>query len=45
MRQFKEGATGFIDFDPKEFEKIANEHYQTANLHDGYAPFCKHIFV
>ena len=45
MRQFKEGATGFISFDSKEFESIANDLYQKAELKDGYAPFCKHVFV
>jgi hypothetical protein len=28
-----------------ELEKIANQLYQKADLVDGYAPFCKHIFV
>lgn len=28
-----------------ELEKISNELYQKADLIDGYAPFCKHIFV
>ena len=28
-----------------EFEKVSNELYQKAELVDGYAPFCKHVFV
>jgi hypothetical protein len=31
--------------DPNEVEKISNELYQQAELVEGYAPFCKHIFV
>lgn len=27
------------------FEKIVNERYDEALLKDGYAPFCKHLFV
>ena len=45
LRQFKEGAVGYISFEPKEFEKRANEQFQTAKLVDGYAPFCKHVFI
>lgn len=44
-RQFVPGATGHIDFSIEEFEKQANELYQKADLVDGYAPFCKHVFV
>jgi len=29
----------------KEFEDIANARYNEADLQDGYAPFCKHIFI
>lgn len=29
----------------KEFEDIANARYDESNLVDGYAPFCKHIFI
>lgn len=28
-----------------EFEDIVNSRYDESNLKDGYAPFCKHIFV
>ena len=28
-----------------EFEDIANARFDEANLKDGYAPFCKHIFI
>lgn len=36
-----------IKFDKQEFEKKINEIYQERNkeLVDGYAPFCKHLFV
>ena len=52
LRQFKKDSSGiFINFDPKEFEKIVNDHY-VKNLNEGinilkpgYAPFCKHIFI
>ena len=29
----------------EEFEAIVNSRYDEANLKDGYAPFCKHIFL
>ena len=29
----------------KEFTKIVNKQYDETNLKDGYAPFCKHIFI
>lgn len=29
----------------EEFTKIVNERYDEAALTDGYAPFCKHLFV
>ena len=29
----------------KEFTKIVNERYDGSKLVDGYAPFCKHIFI
>lgn len=28
-----------------EFEEIANQRYDESLLQDGYAPFCKHIFL
>ena len=31
--------------DMKEFEGKANDLYKKAEVNDGYAPFCKHIFV
>ena len=34
-----------IDFDTQEFEDIINAQYDPVNLKDGYAPFCKHVFV
>ncbi|OWZ22025.1 hypothetical protein PHMEG_0003342 [Phytophthora megakarya] len=36
-----------LDFDKKEFVKKVNEIYEANNkqLVDGYAPFCKHLFI
>ena len=34
-----------IDFDTQEFEDKINAGYDPVNLKDGYAPFCKHLFV
>ena len=28
-----------------EFEEIANARYQEEDLKEGYAPFCKHLFI
>ena len=28
-----------------EFEQIVNSQYDESKLQDGYAPFCKHIFI
>lgn len=44
-RQFVKGASSFVDYDILEFERKANECFQSAELVDGYAPFCKHVFV
>ncbi|KNC86041.1 hypothetical protein SARC_01800 [Sphaeroforma arctica JP610] len=49
MRQFDDpNYTGTrIKFDPSEFEAKVNEFYTSgeATLKDGYAPFCKHLFI
>jgi hypothetical protein len=49
LRQFNNPSyTGTqIHYDPEEFEKRINEIYDSgrAELKDGYAPFCKHLFV
>ena len=50
IRQFDKSKAGlsFINFDQSEFTKRVQEAYDTDSeikLHDGYAPFCKHIFV
>jgi hypothetical protein len=49
MRQFNNPSyTGTqISYDPVEFEKKINDTYELGNtqLKDGYAPFCKHLFV
>ena len=29
----------------EEFTKIVSERYDESKLKDGYAPFCKHLFV
>lgn len=29
----------------REFEEIVNHRYREEDLKDGYAPFCKHIFI
>lgn len=29
----------------KEFTDIVNQRYDESKLKDGYAPFCKHLFV
>ena len=52
FRQFSEhgkaseayGGTVF-SISVSEFEDIVNGRFAEANLKDGYAPFCKHIFV
>ena len=51
FRQFAEtdasksyGGTVF-DLSISEFEDIVNNRYEESNLKDGYAPFCKHIFL
>ena len=38
-------AAATIDFDTAEFERKINDAYKPENLKDGYAPFCKHLFV
>jgi hypothetical protein len=49
-RQFDPNNTGGNKIDQKfkqEFAKKVNELYDTGDykLHDGYAPFCKHLFL
>eukprot|EP00429_Kryptoperidinium_foliaceum_P032790 CAMPEP_0176134618 /NCGR_PEP_ID=MMETSP0120_2-20121206/68271_1 /TAXON_ID=160619 /ORGANISM="Kryptoperidinium foliaceum, Strain CCMP 1326" /LENGTH=206 /DNA_ID=CAMNT_0017470275 /DNA_START=121 /DNA_END=741 /DNA_ORIENTATION=+ len=51
FRQFAEheasksyGGTVFTT-SVSEFEEIVNARFDEANLKDGYAPFCKHIFL
>jgi hypothetical protein len=51
FRQFSEsessesyGGTVFST-SVQDFEQIANSRYDASNLVDGYAPFCKHIFI
>ena len=51
FRQFSEsqnsksyGGTVF-PISIKEFENIANKRYDENDLQDGYAPFCKHLFI
>lgn len=51
FRQFaeKEGSKGYagavFDVSIDKFEEIVNSRYDPSNLKDGYAPFCKHIFL
>eukprot|EP01082_Thalassiosira_pseudonana_P007729 g6312.t1 g6312 contig23:176184-176987(-) len=51
FRQFAEcesskGYTGTVfNISIKEFEQIVNSRFDPSNLHPGYAPFCKHIFL
>jgi len=49
MRQWDDpsyGGTRFPGFDKAEFvRRIHEAHAAGAGLVDGYAPFCKHVFV
>lgn len=51
FRQFKEndssaGYQGTVfNVSMEKFTEIANERFSASNLQDGYAPFCKHIFI
>lgn len=50
FRQFDPSAGGmFINFDKQEFTERVNEYYlkvkDQGGLKDGYAPFCKHLFM
>eukprot|EP01017_Pseudomicrothorax_dubius_P010221 TRINITY_DN1361_c0_g1_i1.p1 TRINITY_DN1361_c0_g1~~TRINITY_DN1361_c0_g1_i1.p1 ORF type:complete len:195 (-),score=58.66 TRINITY_DN1361_c0_g1_i1:62-646(-) len=46
-RQFekKEGAQNVIEYGLEEFQERINQLYDPSQLADGYAPFCKHLFV
>lgn len=45
-RQFDSDTGLRINMDKKEFMEKLNEIYlKNPDLKDGYAPFCKHIFV
>lgn len=51
FRQFRESTAStdysgtVFDISIEEFETIVNRQYNPSQLHDGYAPFCKHIFL
>lgn len=51
FRQFREndtskGYTGTVfDVSIEDFERIVNERFNEGDLKDGYARFCKHLFV
>lgn len=49
FKQFEKTAGSyFIDLDKAEFAAKVNEFYVTSDkscLKDGYAPFCKHLFI
>jgi len=48
-KQFEKAAgSNFIDLDRLEFTARVNEFYEAngpSSLKDGYAPFCKHLFI
>lgn len=51
FRQFKEhesseGYQGTVFNVPiAKFEQVVNERFDASDLKDGYAPFCKHLFI
>lgn len=49
LRQFNKSKTqSAINYDPIEFALIINEFYlknKDSKLKEGYAPFCKHLFI
>lgn len=49
FKQFEKAAgSNFIDLDKLEFTARVNDFYEAAgkaSLKDGYAPFCKHLFI
>lgn len=51
LRQFRETEASktysgtVFDLTIAEFEDIVNRQYDPSQLQDGYAPFCKHIFL
>lgn len=45
FRQFEPTNSSFINFDRHQFEQRISELYDSTKLKDGYAPFCKHLFV
>jgi hypothetical protein len=49
FRQFEEDYNGtkILNISKQDFIQKVNEFYETGNykLKDGYAPFCKHIFI
>lgn len=51
FEKFQQGGPAssvVIKYDPAEFTEKINEIYingKNTNLKDGYAPFCKHLFV
>ena len=51
FRQFEESEASktysgtVFELSMEDFEKIVNERYKSEDLKDGYAPFCKHLFL
>ena len=45
LRQFDPSYLGFINYPKEKFLDMVNQFYHPDNLKNGYAPFCKHIFV
>ncbi|CAD8145010.1 unnamed protein product [Paramecium octaurelia] len=44
-RQFEKYASQQIIYDRDKFIEQVNEQYRVEELRDGYAPFCKHLFL
>ena len=50
LKQFEKAAgSNYINFEKAEFTARVNEFYlankENGGLKDGYAPFCKHLFI
>lgn len=45
LRQFGENAATRILYDPVLFTEEVNKLYKIEDLKEGYAPFCKHLFI
>lgn len=45
LKQFDPATGGSLQCSAEELESRANEQWGSAQLRDGYAPFCKHLFI